>query len=360
MIVKDYFPLMEQAGNEGGGGSSIADDLTRLQAPDGAFDDDGGGDDGKGGDDGAAGSQGGNNDGGDGGTPYTPSKDWDIVKDLEGFEMPKNITADNEKELLKPFIAKKYGIVEPELHPLAKQIQEMAIENPDITINDLVDTVSSQYVDASKMSIDQKIEFDLYARYGKYDETNNPDGLTEDDVKQYIEKLTKVEKNNLAKQIEANIEEYNKSLTEQFKADRQKQFETQYDSIIENLNKAYTKLELDVSKIENVYGIPVNQEDHKAYLEEFKKLTTPDKSTGLRGIDEILSNDITLYKMFLLATKFGEDKVMELITKGKESGKEELMKKLKITPSVTGTRSREQEPNSLEAELELLRRPAGQ
>lgn len=357
---KEYLMLMSPEGDGGTGASDImADELRRLSLPDGVEMPDNNDDEGDEPDEGSKGSKGAGN-ASQQGTEYTPSKDWDLVKDIEGFEMPKDINAENEKELLKPFIAKKYGIETSatELHPLARQIQDMAKENPDITINDLVNTVSQQYVDASKLSVDQKIEFHLLNRYGRYDETDNPEGLTDDDIKEHISKLTKVEKNDLAKNIEKYIEEYNKSLTEDFKANQQKQFEAKYDTIIETLNKHYSKLEQDLSTVENVYGIPVNQDEHKVYLEEFKKLTTPDKATGLRGIDEILSNDVTLYKMFLLATKFGEDKVIEMITKGRESGKEELMKKLKITPTSTGTRSREQEPNSREAEIALLSRPA--
>ena len=358
---KEYLMLMNQEGGEGGSGAAnvMADELRRLSLPDGVEMPDntqGEGDEPDKGDEGSNGAGNASQQS----TEYTPSKDWNLVKDIEGFEMPKDINAENEKELLKQFIAKKYGIETsaPELHPLARQIQDMAKDNPEISINDLVNTVSQQYVDASKMTVDQKIEFHLYNRYGEYDETENPEGLTSDDIKDYISKLTKIEKNDLAKAIEININDYNKSLTEEFKANQQKEFESNYNTIIETLNKHYSKLEQDLSVVDTVYGIPVNQDEHKVYIEEFKKLTIPDKATGLRGIDEILSNDVTLYKMFLLATKFGEDKVMELITKGKESGKEELMKKLKITPTSTGTRSREHEPNSREAEIALLTRPA--
>ena len=72
-------------------------------------------------------------------------------------------------------------------------------------------------------------------------------------------------------------------------------------------------------------------------MEEFEKALTPDKTTGLRQIDEILSNDMLLYKMYLTLVKHGEEKVMEFITKGKETAKEELFKKLEITPISTGS-----------------------
>lgn len=288
---------------------------------------------------------------------FTPSKDWDLVKDIEGFEMPSDLNADNEQELLKGYIAKKYDITTPELHPLAKQIQDMAAINPNITISDLVNDISSQYVDASNMTDDQVIAFDLFAQYGMYDETNNPDGITQEDVEEHISKLGKIEKNRLAKSIRSNIEEYNNSLTKRYEEANKAEQEKMYNKVVDEITKLHSKLEVDLAKVNSIYGIEVKPEDHKLYLEEFKKLTIPDKETYKRGIDEILSNDVMLYKLFVLATKFGEEKVIEQITKGRESGKEELMKKLKITPHVSGTQRTDQAPDSFEAEIELLKRP---
>ena len=358
-MIKDYLELRQEAQEGGDLGGISQEDIARLSAPYGAFAES----DGKVSEEEESVVEGTQTSpepskGGETTQEFTPSEDWNIVKDIEGFVMPEDLTAENEKDLLKSFIAKKYDIKSEELHPLARQIQDMANDNPDITINDLVEDVSNRYVDASKMTTEEKIAFDLYARYGAYDETENKDGLTDEDIKEYISKLTKIEKNNLSKQIESNIEEYNKSLQSEFLETRQKQYEERYDEIVKQLDKHFDKLSVDVSNIDKVYGIPVNQEEHKIFLEEFKKLVTPDKATGQRGIDDILSNDVTLYKMFLLATKFGEDKVIELITQGREAGKKELMEKLKITPTVTGTMARAQAPNSKEAEIALLRQPA--
>ena len=176
---------------------------------------------------------------------FTVSPVWDVLKADEGFTMPEGITAENEQELIKPLLAKKFGFdVQPELHPLAKQIQDMASTNPNLTINDLVNEVSEQFVDASKMSADEKISFDLFARYGVYDAEKNPDGLTEQDVTEYIAKLTKIEKQEAAKIIEQNINEYNKKLTDEYQEKNKELFEKEYETI--------RKLEsyLYVSKIE--------------------------------------------------------------------------------------------------------------
>lgn len=358
-MIKKYYLLQQEAPLDTDGAAAIADETARLSSPDGSYQD---ADD---------------NDGGDSNTDkpivkgatelpkeaevtFTPSSDWESLKSLEGFEMPKDISAENEKELLKPWIAKKYDIKvdQPVLHPLAKQIQDMAQENPNISINDLVNDVSSQYVDASKMNTEQKIEFDLYSRYGIHDAEKNPDGLTKEDIREYLEKMTKIEKGEAAKVIDQNIEAYNKSLTEKFQQERQAQYEANYEDIKKTLDNAFGTLRQNLTKVETVYGIPVSQEDHDSYMEEFKKLSIPDKATGERGLDVILSDDVTLYKMFLLATKFGEDKVIELITKGREASKEEILKKLKLTPTFKGSQQRETGHSDLASELDALRRPS--
>lgn len=360
-MIKEYYLLQDEAPLDTAGAAALQDEMSRLSAPDGSYEivepddstvivkDQPGyvkpAEDVK----------------TDVQTPaFTPSADWDLVKTIEGFEMPKDISAENEKELLKPWIAKKYEIqtTEPVLHPLAKQIQDMANENPDITINDLVNDVSAQYVDSSKMSLDQKIEFDLYARYGRHDAQQNPDGLSEEDVREYIEKMTKIQKSEAGKAIDQNIEEYNKSLTEQFQKDRQEKYEANYENITKALDTAFGTLRQNLSKVESVYGIPVSQEDHDNYMEEFKKLSVPDKATGERGLDAILSDDVTLYKMFLLATKFGEDKVIELITKGREASKEEILKKLKLTPTFKGSQQRDTGHTDFASEIDALSRPS--
>lgn len=275
-------------------------------------------------------------------TTYVASPIWGVLKTDEGFTMPEGLTAENEQELIKPFLAKKFGFDnQPELHPLAKQIQEMASTNPNLTINDLVNEVSEQFVDASKMSADEKISFDLYARYGIYDAEKNPDGLTEDDIKEHIAKLTKIEKQEAAKVIEQNINEYNKKLTDEYKEQNQQKFAEQYEGIVKQTKDAVSKLKIDLSKVDTVFGVPVSQEQHAQYLEEFERIVIPDKATGTRGLDDILSNDMLLYKAYLIMAKFGEEKVIEIMTKGRENAKEEILKKLGLTPNFTGSQARE-------------------
>lgn len=270
---------------------------------------------------------------------FVPRKEWDILKSSDdSFKLPENLSKDNEEQLLVDSIKSKFGIKEPELHPLAKQVQELAIKNPDITINDLVQDVQSQFIDVSKMSADERIATHLKMSYGVYDENENPDGLTEDDIKEHISKMTKVEKQELSKQIEKHVEAYNKEILDSYELKKKEEFESNYNLYVENANKLVTDVANQTSKLESIFGIPVSQEEHKAFLEEFKAFITPDKETRLRGIDTMLSDDVALYKLFVLSTKFGEEKVIQAITKGKETAKGDLFKKLGLTPNFSGSR----------------------
>lgn len=286
---------------------------------------------------------------------YTPSPLWDSFKDLEGFKMPENITAETENDLLRPFVAQKFGLEKPVLHPLAQQIQDLTATNPNLTINDLVTNVSEQYVDASKFSIDEKIAFDLKTRYGVYDSEKNPSGLTDDDILQEIGRMTKIQKQDAALVIDENIKNYNDNLVKEYKEKQSATYEAQYNQMLSETKSELNTLKESLSKVDSIYGIPVNQETHDQFLAEFERVVIPNKETGERLIDDILSDNMTLYKMFVMVSKFGEEKVIETITKGREGGKEALLKSLGITPNFSGVGARKTGQSlDFEAELKLL------
>ena len=79
-------------------------------------------------------------------------------------------------------------------------------------------------------------------RYGQYDEEKNPDGLTEQDITDYIAKLSKIEKQDMGKTIEQNINAYNKSLTDEYQEKNKVKFEEQYEGIVKSTKEAVSKL----------------------------------------------------------------------------------------------------------------------
>jgi hypothetical protein len=268
---------------------------------------------------------------------FKPSPMWDYFTSDEGFKLPDGITKDNEKQLLEQQLKTKYG-TKPTLHPLAQQIQDMSEKNPNIDINDLIGGVQQDFIDLKGKTVDEKIAIHLYSHYGQYDEKENPEGLTDDDIKDYISKLNKIERTELAKQIEDNVKKYNDELLKSYDEKRKSEFLANYDKTVELNNKFVSEIETKISNVNSLFGISVSPEDKKAFIEEFRSFITPDKETMERPIDKLLSDDVTLFKLFVIAAKFGEEKVIEHITKGKESAKEEIFRKLKLTPEFSGSR----------------------
>jgi len=59
-----------------------------------------------------------------------------------------------------------------------------------------------------------------------------------------------------------------------------------------------------------------------------------------------------------MVAKFGEEKVIETITKGREGGKEALLKSLSITPNFAGVSARKTGQSlDFESEVKLLEQP---
>jgi hypothetical protein len=284
---------------------------------------------------------------------FTPNPLWDYLKSDEGFKMPENISKDNESQLLEESIKAKYGAQQQEkvLHPLAQQIQEMADKNPDISINDLLNTTQSEFVDISKYNDEQKIAFHYFSRYGEFDADKNPDGVTEEDINKITEKMSKIEKKEFVKQIEENVKKYNDDLVENYDKKRKEDFASKFDKVVETNNKHVDNLKTKLADTDSIFGIKVSPDERDAFVEEFRAFITPDKETMQSPLEKMLSDDVILFKTFVLAAKFGEDKVIEAITKGRESAKEELFRKLKLTPEFSGQREdrRTDDPDAIAA-----------
>jgi hypothetical protein len=78
---------------------------------------------------------------------------------------------------------------------------------------------------------------------------------------------------------------------------------------------------------------------------------------GIRNIDLVLSDDVNLYKIFVALVKNGEGKVLETITKGRESTKEELFKKLGISPNFSSSRDKSDRMDDAESIAHALSQP---
>lgn len=354
--LKYLYPLLEEAGSAAAGGDATAADIaSKLSSPDNGDNDEPDNDDDD--NDDPAKPKNGTDTPPASADDFKPSPIWDMFKSNAEFKLPDGLNKDNESELLEAQLKAKYGASNEDLHPLAKQINELAKQNPNLTINDLVNDVQSDFIDISKMSTEERISFHLKASYGEYDEETNKDGMTDDDIKEYINKLTKVEKNELAKQIEESVNAYNQKIIADYETKQKESFAANYDKVIAENEKFVTEIKTKISSVDKIFGIPVSQEDHETYLEEFRQFITPNKETGIRNIDLVLSDDVNLYKIFVALVKNGEGKVLETITKGRESTKEELFKKLGISPNFSSSRDKSDRMDDAESIAHALSQP---
>lgn len=356
MIKINFFPLMEEAGEQNGAGGGehqlTAEEIAqRLQSPEGTEfeqslpkDGDGTGD--------------GDNSGTKTGDEFIPSEQWKIFSGMDGFEMPKDITKENEAEMMKPFAKKMFGIEDEQkvvLHPLTQKVNDMINSNPDITIGELAKQLSSNILDPKSMSLDEKINYYLLDQYGgKYDEQTNPNGLKDEDIEEYVSKLNTIDKKKIEKEVDIIIEKNNNELMDNYSKERDEQYEKAYNEYLTTIDTSLQKIKNSLSTTEEIYGVKVNSDTIDNYLDEFKEAVTLNKKTGERKIDELLSNDVDLFKFFVLLMQGGEDKVMEIITRGRETAKEDLFIKLGLTPNPEGSQSKSEGNLTLEEKRRRL------
>lgn len=265
---------------------------------------------------------------------FTPNAAWDMVKDVEGFAMPEGLTEETEMEQLRPWVAKKFGIVQAqpvELSPVVKMVNDYVQANPEATIDDVFKGMNMEVQDYSKMSDEDVIKADFFKKYGRYDETNNPNGLTDEDVQSEIDGMSKITKLTQARNIrEAHDADIAKQVEQQaIKVNEAR--ESAYMQKIKDIDNFSQKILADLTKTNDISGIKISQADLPNIIDEFKKFVTPDKATGQSKINEMLSDDVNVFNAWFLLAHYGPDGIKELITRGREDAKESILTKIGLT-----------------------------
>ena len=177
----------------------------------------------------------------------------------------------------------------------------------------------------------------MYAKFGgKYDEKDNPDGLTEDDVKEDLGKRTKIE----LKRLEAEAKEFFKddrsNLMKSYLEKKQQERDAFVNEIIEKQTSNAQALVKESSKIKEINGIPVSKEELAEFNEMLPDLIVPDKETGMAPFYQALyslSNE-EFYKVLFTLTKgdgYFKDKMLERVNEAKTG----IKKKLNLSPRRT-------------------------
>lgn len=161
-----------------------------------------------------------------------------------------------------------------------------ASNSPDFDLSKHLETLKSDYIDPSSMSLEDKVQTYYKQEFGKIDE-NDKDGLTDEDIKDEISKLSRTDKIKYAREFDKTI---NNKLSEQ-----ERQYQTKYNTDVDNM---YKKVTTEATKLfdnyynkvkigKNIDGIELSEADHATFIKEspdfFKKVTKVD-SNGYKYI----------------------------------------------------------------------------
>ena len=262
---------------------------------------------------------------------WTPNPLWDELKGQDGFVMPE-VTKENEQTLIKEQLV-KFGLAEPAkpaepkqpdiVDPEYKSYLDWKASNPQKTMEDFV-TAKTATDKLLKMDGADFMKEALILDYGKYDEKNNPLGITDEQIDEYVSAL-----------------EDNKTLhLEVLKRKREFAAKQQTTSPKQDDNKMQESIQQNVDKVllnhadeADLNGIKLSKAEVGEVNDAFKKAVMPDDAGKVR-IVEMLNDDEALWNFFAF-NYLGEKKIKEKVFNAKDATKDEIYKRLGLTPKIS-------------------------
>lgn len=280
---------------------------------------------------------------------FVPNQLWTDFKDTEGFVVPENITAENEQELLKKALvdsgAATGGVTQPPTpDPTSKPTLDPEYDaymtwkkvNPD---KGLTDYAQINADDSSYLSLgDKDFMVEYYKKeYGLYDPTENPDGLTEEQINNAVDSLENSGQLPIeSRKLKSDIRKSNTG-----RVDRQR--EEAETTATAQATAARTAIETDLStlfvetdKITELNGVKISKADVTSINEAFKKAVLPDSKGNVPIVEMLQSND-NLWNFFAVNFQ-GDSKFKDALFNATDSTKDELIKKLGLTPRIDSGR----------------------
>jgi hypothetical protein len=183
---------------------------------------------------------------------------------------------------------------------------------------------------ANELTPEQKLNEYLYEKYGgKYDEKENPSGLTEQDVKEYLDGKTKIEIKELMRAAEDNFSKKKGEALSEYEKYLVAENEKYLNSIIEEQERNAKRILESTKNINSIYGITLSKEEQQEFNNVFPTLITPSKETGIAPLLEMIysMNDEQLYKLaYTLYAK--ENLLSEKIAEKINSSKKKIIEKV--------------------------------
>lgn len=250
---------------------------------------------------------------------FVPNPTWTILNEKFGVEVPKDLTPENEMEVLKTTMDK----IKPEpvqLHPIAQELNAK-LADPEFKFEDWVKQVS----DSNNLINLTGKDFLLKAYALEFPDATPEDisQIVEDLEKSGMLKLQELEKK---KSFKLQIEEQRKSFEQQTIQQQQKLLEEENKRVDGEL----TTLFANTKKIDEIYGIPISEAEKESFNKTFSELVRRDKE-GKAPLMEMLQSNEDLWK-FAYFILNGNQKLKEALFNAKEGTKAEIWKSLKTVP----------------------------
>ena len=242
------------------------------------------------------------------------------------FKMPEGVTKENEFEQLIGFLQSN---LEPNLEGVPEEAREI------IELHRKGEYDPQEYF--QKRSVEQggirnlpdkEFLFQMYkARDGKSDK--NPDGLTDQEIREDLNKLSKLELRDKALNARTAV---NRNIQER----KQKEEQDRTQKMHEAIEKYETERRKIASKVVNqlqgkkeAFGIPIPEEDKKQFDEKgFWEMVKLNPKTGMNKVAELLSDDKVLYEV---AYHLYKGNLSGVISDAKEGVKKNIQDKLDRT-----------------------------
>jgi len=167
-----------------------------------------------------------------------------------------------------------------------------------------------------------------------------PNGWSDDDISEYVDKMNRIELDQVANKRKESIYSQVDSENEGYKA---RQIETiKANSIEANdgpIKNTIEKLFTDMTSRKDIGGIPHTAEDQSEFKKMFTDVVSLNPETGYPRTRELFNDDKVLYDMLYLyhkANQKGNGGLKNFISTFKEDYKQEILDKTRLAPREVG------------------------
>lgn len=213
-----------------------------------------------------------------------------------------------------------------QLPPLARFVIEHA-NDPAFDEKVFATKIAGQ---TQQLTPEQKLQEYLYEKYGgRYDEENNPSGLTEQDVKDFLSSKNKIELKELLNAAENHFASKKGETLSEYEKYLQAENEKRLNAIIAEQQENAKRILEKVKEINSVYGVNFSEDERKQFDEVFPTLITPSKETGMAPLLEMIysMDDEQLYKLaYILYAK--EESLANKVNEKINASKKKIIEKI--------------------------------